>query len=201
MDDETRRAFRQIQQDLNENRTEIDALTGSITRLVRGLDEEDERQSRIDKRERDDQEESRKRLFGKFEELEQRVENIGTGLRDLPEKLLATVEKKIYELRIERHEARLAGVANEPAPLLPPPTYREPPPTYREPTGRFQVPPAAPALPLPAPDDEADALALSPRTQRKIRQWVIAHWKWGVVSALLADAGRWIYTLIKNAGH
>lgn len=189
MEEDIREALRSIQQAQRDQRREIDDLASSLVRLVRGIEQDE----RADERAERSRENERDKLIEALEELKDAVENVGVSMRNLPETLLNTIEKKIYELRTARFEALQAGVANEPAPLFPAPTHRDP-------TGRFRVPPAH-ALP---PHEEEDALVLTPQQQRGIRRWFAEHWKWVryTVPPALLEIGHRVYDAIKHAiGH
>jgi hypothetical protein len=162
----------EILREMREQSREISSLSSNVIKLVRLLEQTDhlsERADRADKDERDDRHKALVRM-----------------MREMPDRLLSHIERKIYELRIARWEARKAGLENEPAPLPPPPTYREP-------TGK---------VPLPPKDD--DSILPTPAQQRWLARMGERAWKykghlfWG--SALgISHAWHWIAEAIKHA--
>jgi hypothetical protein len=153
-------------------RRELDEVTSSLAALVRDLEQEDRLQDRQDRAE----EREREKLLEAVGDLRQRVENIGASLRDLPERLVATVERKIYELRTARWEAAQAGVQRDPTPAY----GTQLPATYREQTGKIAV-----ANPNTGDDD----MVLTPGQQRGIIKVAKVAWRVGRWPALAGTVG------------
>jgi len=187
MDKDIEEALRSILTQQRETRQEIDDLASSLGRLVKELDADDRREERV--AERDERE--RDKLYKSLDDLKQRIENVGAGMRDMPERMLATIEKKIYELRVARWEALQAGVANEPAPLMPPPVRRDP-------TGPYAIGNASERLQRVDDDD-----SLTPAQQRKLFHVFARSWRW-VRWVLLPAVGAGVHhlvELIRHIGH
>ncbi len=202
MDDETRRAFGRSETAQETIRKELDELTSAVTRLVRELDDDDKYREKVEQRDAREADEVRERLFKEIADLRQRIENIGASMRDLPEALLRTIEKKIYELRVARYEALQAGVSNEAPPLLPAPMRRDPTGRIRvgDESGQFQRIDEPQTRLQPIEPDDGDVL--TPQQQRGIKRWVGRNWHWflggGGVLAFLKS----LYDAIKHSiGH
>lgn len=184
-DEDIKETLRLILQMQRDQRQEIDDLSTSLVRLVKELDINDRREEREGERE----ERAREKLYETIDGLTQRIENVGASLRDLPEKLLAVIEKKIYELRIARWEALQAGAANEAGPL----------PSYREPTGKF-APGGTGRIQRIEPEDD---LSLTPAQQRGIFGIFRAAWrhKWTIGGVTLLEIGHRVYEWVRGFGH
>jgi hypothetical protein len=115
MDEEIRRRLIRIEESHSEGRTEIDELARAVTRLAKVLNADS-----------DGREAAAAKLSKKVDEIHEQYEAILAALRTLPDDTVRAVEKIVYQLRIARHEALLAGVSNEPPPLLPAPGRRDP---------------------------------------------------------------------------
>lgn len=176
---------------------ELDQLTSEITKFVKSLEYDERLRNRAEDRDERDRNKQHDALTKALEDLAEQigglkvqVEGVGVALRDLPDRLLNHVEKKIYELRLARWEALQAGVQNEPSPLPPAPTRREP-------TGKILTQIAG---------KEEDEGALTPAEHNAIVKLVVRVWKWkfhiiggGSVVALiverLGDVAKWLKAL------
>jgi hypothetical protein len=186
MEEDTKEMLRVILQAQRDQRQETVDLNRNLARLVRELETDERREDRDGER----QERERERLDKSLEDQTKRIENIGASLRDLPDRLLIVIEKKIYELRVARWEALQAGVPNEPAPLMPAPTYREP-------TGRIR------AL-SPRDEDDDESLAPTRAQQRWLWRTAARQWTWfrWTLPAWGAEAVHRIYDVVRHAvGH
>lgn len=114
-----------IENELRSLRQEIDGVASSLTGLVRALEQEDRLRERVELAEERERDKRHDDILQQLEVIKRSSEAVGMALRDLPDRLLNHVEKKIYELRIARYEANQSGFANEPAPLPPVPTRRD----------------------------------------------------------------------------
>lgn len=128
----TEQMQRELLTKMNEIQGEVDSLSRALERFIKSTDKFEEDRDKYESRLREWDQANDKRVLELLEDLIQRVEGIGKAHRDLPDKLLHHVERTIYSLRIARYEALQAGVANEPAPLPPPPLIREA-------TGKFKI--------------------------------------------------------------
>jgi hypothetical protein len=175
---------------LREVLRKLDDLETGVTRLVEAIEADDKYRERLEKlaeKERDDRHEQ---VEDALNDLRQRIENVGAGMRDLPgairempERLLQHVKKTVYELRTAEWQALQAGVMTTPMPA------RDPTPLpYREQTGKI-------AVPAPAADD----IVLTPAQQRGLVKVVVVVWKWGRW-ALLPAAGV-IEEWLRRGGH
>lgn len=115
-----------VENELRSLRQEVDELAGSITQFVRLLEQDNRLRERAESAEEKELDRRHEFLIETLDGIKRSSEAVGVALRDLPDRLLNHIEKKIYELRVARYEAQQAGVANEPAPLPPPPGRRDP---------------------------------------------------------------------------
>lgn len=173
-----------VDNELRSLRQEVDALGSTVTQLVRALEQDDrlrERSDLIDQRERDRRHQE---ILTALEKIAKSYEAVGMSLRDLPERCVRYVEKKILDLRTEKYEAQRAGVMVEPA-LLPPA------PSVREPTSKII------AL-IEGKDDSAALTAGQQRAIVRAGKWlwkykihaggvlIVIHWVWERVHKLIS---------------
>lgn len=207
-DEATPAILREIRRSIAALHDEVGELKKSTARLVEALEAEYRVRDRLEtlqkERDKERHEELEEALgsIGKqvddgLDDLKARHENAATYLRDLPERLLNHVEKKVYELRTAKWEALQAG-----APVAMP--QRDPTPpfgtslqTYREQTGKI-------AVANPADDDD---VTLTPAQQRGLAKVALKAWHWarwvllpaaggGVLKAIEA-----IVNAVRHAGH
>jgi hypothetical protein len=154
----------------------IEEIEGGVAAIARSLEQEDrlqERQERAEEREREKLIEAVDNLREYLrDDLQVRIEGIGTGLRNLPESILQLIEREIYKLRRARWDA------GEPLPREPTPPFGTQLPPRNEPTGKIAV--AAP---------EADELLLTPGQQRGLVKLVKTAWGHGKWHALAVGLG------------
>lgn len=179
MDEEIRRRLNRIEESQSEGRTEIDEMAREITRLVRALDKDSE-----------SREKAHGKLLERIGEIDEQYDAIHAALRALPDDTVRAVEKIIYQLRIARHEALLAGVANEPPPLLPAPGRRDP-------TGSFAVPVGGDTGRLPRIEPEEET-ALTPAQQRGLARWFRRNLHWIIGGGGLASIGHRVYEALRH---
>jgi len=184
-----------IQREQREQRRGTDDLIGAVTRLASAIEQEDRLRDSVARTERWTERQRDQKLD---DSLETRIENVGSGLRELPEAMrrIERIEKRINEMAAHR-ESRTDAVGAEDAPHASPQLALPP---RREPTGQIKVPP------LEATDKD-DGLALTPHQQRKLATLVVsglaAGWRWAkwvllpAAGALLKDAIAWL----RGAGH
>jgi hypothetical protein len=188
-----------IQREQREQRRGTDDLIGAVTRLASAIEQEDRLRDSVARTERWTERQRDQKLDDSLERVETRIENVGSGLRDLPEAIrrVERIEKKINEL-IAHREARTDAVGAEDSPLALPTQLALPP--RREPTGQIKVPPLEES-------EKDDGLALTPHQQKKLATLVVgglsAGWRWAkwvllpAAGALLKDAISWL----RGAGH
>lgn len=153
-----------LRQEVSNLASEIDGATRQVASLVRQLEQDDHLRERADAAEERERDKRHEELLEALERIRKSSEATGTYLRDLPDKLLRHVERKIYELRIARYEARQAGVQNEPALLPPAPTT----PAGREPTGKI----------IAQIEGKDESTALTPAQQRGLVKVVRKVWEY-----------------------
>lgn len=194
--DDLGRMVHQLAQDQRDLSGEVDGVARNLTQLVRSLEQDDKLRDKAERFEEEERNRRHQAIVQSFQNIVTAVEKLYRKVSDLPKDMVDHVEQKIYDLRIARYEARLAGVHNEPALLPPVPT------ATREHTGKIDL---APAL-----TDEADeSIAPTPAQQR----WLARKAKWlrdnkyhvlgygaGAV-AWLAHGWHYIVDLLKHATH
>lgn len=208
MDDEATPAIlREIRRSIAALHNEVGELKKSTSRLVEALEAEYRVRDKIEELQKEREDERREKLeevlgdIGKqvddgIDDLKQRLENAGTSMRELPDRLLTHIEKKIYELRSARWEALQAG-----APVAMPGRDQTPPfgtslQTYREQTGKI-------AVANPAEDDAS----ITPAQQRVLFKVLKDTWHWARWVLLPAAGGgllkaiEAVVTAVKHAGH
>jgi hypothetical protein len=204
-DEATPAVLREILRKIVALHDEVGRLEKISTRLVEAIESEYRIRDRLEALQKDREDERHEKLedalgdLGKqvdesIDDLKTRHENAAVYLRDLPDKLLTHVEKKIYELRTARWDALQSG-----APVAMPGRDQTPPfgtslQTYREQTGKIAV---------AAPDD----VTLTPAQQRGLAKIAISVWYWarwvllpaaggGVLKAIEA-----IVNAVRHSGH
>jgi len=212
MDERLEKLLRELIDDVRNSKGSVDDLNRNIARLLRTVDEDAEREARNarEEAERRQRHEASTRnamslrddfIVKAVGEVKQAVEGVGSSMRDMPVRLLQTVEKKIYELRIARWELQkqqqqLLGTGydenGEPLPLPPPPA--RPPTGQHEVTAQIQVAHARTDI---REDEHTKPFARrhndgTPRTAHEIVGNVVVFvasksWKW--VAATSAGAG------------
>jgi DNA repair exonuclease SbcCD ATPase subunit len=105
--DEVKAMLREILETLRQNqradRRQLDEIESSVAAVARSFEQEDrlqERQERAEARERE-------QAAAELADIKQRVENFGMSMRDMPEKCLAAIEKRIDDYRRAKYEASL----------------------------------------------------------------------------------------------
>lgn len=177
--------LKRVSQEVSDLAQEVDGLGRQLTKLVGALEQDDhlrERAEAAEERERDDRHEE---ILKALKEIKDACKAMAAYARDLPERVVRHVERKIYELRVARFEAQQAGVQNEPA-LLPP----VPMPPAREPTAKV----------IAQIEGKDESAALTPAQQRGLaklikKAWdykfhvgggiVGAHWLWERAAAIV----------------
>lgn len=189
----------QLTRNTDQQGTELDQLAGVLTGLVRNLEQDDQLRERAERFDTEERDKRHKSVVDSLELIAKAIETLATKQRDLPEALLDHVERKIYELRIARYDAKQAGVSNEPAPLPPPPTHRDP-------TGKITLPVNLPPA-LPAHED--DSIAPTAAQQKWLVEkgkWLLAR-KWRIIGGGISGAGvlhwlahswHWIVDVVKH---
>lgn len=207
MDERSEKLLREVIDEQRDLKGSVEDLNRNLARLIRTIDEDADREARSEREEaerrarhelstrnamsvRDDA------IVKAVGEVKQTVEEVGKALRNLPNKLLDTVEKKIYELRQARWELQqqqgfLRDENNEPLPLPPPPT--------RPPTGQHDITGQLPAHARGdvREDEHTKPFALQHRDgeKRHIKE-VIG----GVVIFAASKSWRWIAATGAGAG-
>jgi hypothetical protein len=131
---------------------------------VRNMEQDDRLRERAELHDQRERDKRHKEIVDVLERIERicgvtKIANeaIAEALRDLPERVVDNVERKIYDLRVARWEAREAGVENAIPALLPmPPSSKG---EQREPTERV--------LKIIRGDEDDDSIAPT-KGQRKL---------------------------------